>query len=231
VRVLLWFCLLCVSRPPLLLCLLKINCVKRERLQIVEISHNGKSLWQEREPWHSSWSLDHLRGLSATLVHWDATTCCRRAFYAWPNHELKLLCHLSKLRKLYVTAILLFLALHFTYNIALILILTLWEQLSEEVLSSHPLHSDLVFYLTNSILDQVCFVKLFLKDHLFTPLYVLSLRIRGGRTHRGQGKAHKTRQFLLWFGQALDACLHPCCGVSSQSPLILRDPCSLNYPI
>jgi hypothetical protein len=52
-------------------------------------------------------------GLSATLVHWDATTWSRQSFYAWPNDGLKSLCHLSKL--LYVIAILLFLALHFTY--------------------------------------------------------------------------------------------------------------------
>jgi hypothetical protein len=52
----------------------------------------------------------------------------------------------------------------------------LWEQLSEEVLSSHPLHSDLVFDLTNSILDQVCFVELFLHDHLATKVGIREVK-------------------------------------------------------
>jgi hypothetical protein len=50
-------------------------------------------------------------------------------------------------------------SLHFI--IALSLILTLWDQLSEEVYSSHPLHSNLALAFTNPILVQVCFVELF----------------------------------------------------------------------
>jgi hypothetical protein len=36
--------LMCVSTPPYSCVLFEINCVKRERLQSVEIPHNGKDL-------------------------------------------------------------------------------------------------------------------------------------------------------------------------------------------
>jgi hypothetical protein len=79
---------------------------------------------------------------------------------------------LSKL--LYLIAILLFLALHAIYNIAISLILTLWEQLSEEALSSHTLHSNLVFNLTNPILDQIILLSYFYRITYSPFHYVLS---------------------------------------------------------
>jgi hypothetical protein len=53
---------------PLLLCSLKINCVR------CEISNCGDSSQRDiieikGESWYLSWSLDHLKWLSATLVH------------------------------------------------------------------------------------------------------------------------------------------------------------------
>jgi hypothetical protein len=62
----------------------------------------------------------------------------------WPNHGIKLPCHLS----IYFIVILLFLVLNFTCNIAQCLIHILWEQSSPFF---HPLssHSNLVLDLTN----------------------------------------------------------------------------------
>jgi hypothetical protein len=51
--------------------------------------------------------------LSATLIHWDATTWSRQAFYAWPNHEIKIVVHLSTL--LYCDSILSNTSLHLMY--------------------------------------------------------------------------------------------------------------------
>jgi hypothetical protein len=57
--------LVCVALPNLTLCFLcDLNC-KGERLQIVEIP-------RKRETY--SKGKDRGKGLSATLVHWDATT-------------------------------------------------------------------------------------------------------------------------------------------------------------
>jgi hypothetical protein len=83
-------------------------------------------------------------GLSATLIHWDTTTWIRQAYYAWPNHGIKIIVSLVSL--LYCDSISSSTSPHF--HIALSLILILWEQSSEEVLSSLNLHSNLVFGFT-----------------------------------------------------------------------------------
>jgi hypothetical protein len=80
-----------VSTPPYSCGLFEINCVRCERLQIVEIPRNGKT-WDKKE--NCGTQIDHLltwEGLSATLVRWDATTWSGQAFYVWPNHEIKII--------------------------------------------------------------------------------------------------------------------------------------------
>jgi hypothetical protein len=47
----------------------------------VEIPRKRDIVKERKTPWYSSGSLDHLKGLSATLVHWDATTWSRQVLY------------------------------------------------------------------------------------------------------------------------------------------------------
>jgi hypothetical protein len=154
----------CVT-PPYSCGLIEINCVRVRDSKLWRFLTMRKG-WDKKEKRGTQVDQWITReGLSATLVNWDTPTWIRQAFYAWPNHGIKIVLSLISLP--YSDSTLSSTSLHF--NIALNLILTLREQLSEEVLSSHPLHLDLVFYHTNSILDQVCFVKLFLQGHIFTP--------------------------------------------------------------
>jgi hypothetical protein len=68
--------------------LIEIICVKRERLQLVEIPHKG--IWyKEEQSGTQVWSLDHLRGVECSpLLKEDTTTWSRH----WPNHGIKSLC-------------------------------------------------------------------------------------------------------------------------------------------
>jgi hypothetical protein len=92
----LWACVavICVScvcfHSPYSWVHLRSNFVRHERLQILEILHNGINY--DKKENHSiqvdlwiTW-----KGLSATLVHWDATTWSRQAFYTWLNHRIKI---------------------------------------------------------------------------------------------------------------------------------------------
>jgi hypothetical protein len=83
-------------------------------------------------------------------------------YSTWQNHGIKITVSL-------VFTLLRFSLSHFTYIIDISSILTMWKQLSEELFSSLSIHMDLALVISNPILDQVCFVELFLKDHLFTP--------------------------------------------------------------
>jgi hypothetical protein len=80
----------CVSTSILTPDLILINCVRRERLHFVEIPHNcdidiRKTTVVLKFDLRITWE-----GLSATLVHWEATTWSRQAYYAWPNHAIKI---------------------------------------------------------------------------------------------------------------------------------------------
>jgi hypothetical protein len=64
----------CVAFPPLLLCLSCDQPCKGERLQLVEIPRKREKNSKEKD--HGI-QVDHWitwKGLSATLIHWDATT-------------------------------------------------------------------------------------------------------------------------------------------------------------
>jgi hypothetical protein len=69
---------------------LRSNCVRHERLQIVEIPHNGINLDKKENHGIQVDLWITWEGLSVTLVHWDATTWSRQAFYTWPNHGIKI---------------------------------------------------------------------------------------------------------------------------------------------
>jgi hypothetical protein len=60
--------------PPLLPCIFCDYHCKDKRLQVVEIPHKRE---KDKERKNHGIQVDHwitLKGLSATLVHWDATT-------------------------------------------------------------------------------------------------------------------------------------------------------------
>jgi hypothetical protein len=83
-------CVLCVLFiPTLLLCFLCDQSCKGERLQLVEIPRKQEENYMQE---NHDIQVDHWitwKGLSATLVHWDATTW-KYASITWPNHEIKL---------------------------------------------------------------------------------------------------------------------------------------------
>jgi hypothetical protein len=73
---------LCVSLfPPLHSCFFVIIICKGERLQVVEIPHKRDIVKERKTPWYSSGFWITWKGLSATLVHWDATTLSRQVLY------------------------------------------------------------------------------------------------------------------------------------------------------
>jgi hypothetical protein len=119
--------LVCVAIPSLTLVLIEIICVRCERLQFVEIPHKRdytirkKTVVLKFDLW-ITWE-----GLSATL---DQRRSPQRGCRHWPNHGINRFVSLS----IYFIAIIVLPSSLLHFNIALSLILTLWEQLSEEVL-------------------------------------------------------------------------------------------------
>jgi hypothetical protein len=155
--------LLCVFTPLLTSVLIVIICVRRERLQFVEIPHNG--YWYKEDNCGTQvWSLDHLRGVECNPWPKEVTTMWSRH---WPNHD----------KNHYVSCLFWLLlslcsrVLHSLAILLLSLILILKEQSSEKfllLLSSHP---NLVLVLTNTYYKQsLCCLELNLQGRLFTPL-------------------------------------------------------------
>jgi hypothetical protein len=81
--------LLCVFLlAPYSCALIEIICVRRERLQLVEIPHKG--IWYKEEQRGTQvWSLDHLRGVECNPWPKEVTTTWSRH---WPNHMIKSPC-------------------------------------------------------------------------------------------------------------------------------------------
>jgi hypothetical protein len=81
--------LLCVFLlPPYSCALIEIICVRRERLQLVEIPHKG--IWYKEENHGTQvWSLDHFRGVKCNPWSKEITTTWSRH---WPNHGIKSPC-------------------------------------------------------------------------------------------------------------------------------------------
>jgi hypothetical protein len=92
VRELLQVCLVClIFLPPLLLWFTWDQLCKGERLQLVVISHKGKTWDKEENHGTQVWSLDHLRGVECNPWPKEVTTMWSRH---WPNHRIKSPCHL-----------------------------------------------------------------------------------------------------------------------------------------
>jgi hypothetical protein len=83
--------LVCVAFPPLLLYYLWSKICKGEMLQLVKIPRKREKITKGKD---CGIQVDHWitwKGLSAILVHWDATTW-KWASVTWPNHGIKITC-------------------------------------------------------------------------------------------------------------------------------------------
>jgi hypothetical protein len=84
-------------------------------------------------------------------------------YSTWPNHGIK------------IVVSLVFILLRFSlyslhlHNCSKFNTHLVKSKLSEEVYPTRTPHSNLALSLTNPILVQVCFVEMFLLDHIFTP--------------------------------------------------------------
>jgi hypothetical protein len=109
--------LACVSIPTLLLWFHFDQSCKGERLQLVEIPHKGDKL-EIKKIVVFKWIIGSLeKGLSVTLIRWDATTWTRQVFHlAEPRDKNR------RVNCLYSCAIV-FTSTHFIIDLSLILIL------------------------------------------------------------------------------------------------------------
>jgi hypothetical protein len=142
-----------ILTPPYFDFWLRSYCVRRERLQLVEIPHKrdiviyGRMMLHKFDLW-ITW-----KGLSATLVHWDATTWSRQAYYAWPNHGVKIVVSLVPF------TLLQFLSLpnsHLWYCSKSNLYLD--RAIKWKKFLSFSLLSNLFLFTLTHIIDQVCIV-------------------------------------------------------------------------
>jgi hypothetical protein len=142
--------------------LIEITCVRRERLQLVEIPH--KHDWIIRKTCGTQvWSLDHLTRVECNPWPKEVTTTWS---WHWPNHGKNhcVSCPFSLLWLLSSWVLIV------TWNIAPSLILIPKEQSNEEFSSPFSLLSNLVLFTLTYIIDQVCVVLSKICRITYSPL-------------------------------------------------------------